>query len=293
MNQAKTLNELWSEGAAFLEDWGLEDARWECRLLLSKLLGLDGVNFLLGLHRPVSDPPTDRLHELLERRKQGEPLQYLIGTVNFMGFEFEVTPDVFIPRPETEILVESLIGRVRLKARDDVSTAIHVLDIGSGCGNIGLSVARLVPQVTVTMMDVSRGAIEVAKRNAVRLGVSQRTHFVEQDVRRGVPLNEGPFDYVVSNPPYIRRNEIPRLMPEVRREPRMALDGGDDGLDFYRVIIERTLPSLNTGGCLAGEIGWGQARAVVKLLALTKGFYRIEVIKDYNGIERVVIAHKI
>ena len=125
MNTAKTLNELWHESTEYLEDWGLEDARWESRLLLSALMGLSGVNFLLGLHRPVETPTSNRLHELLERRTKGEPLQYLIGNVNFMGFEFQVTPDVFIPRPETEILTEALVGRIQTGRRVRLGVALY------------------------------------------------------------------------------------------------------------------------------------------------------------------------
>ena len=292
MKANKTLNELWSEGTEYLEDWGLEDARWESRLLLSAILGLDGVNFLLELYRPVASPHSNRLFDLLERRRKGEPLQYLVGTVNFMGFEFKVTPDVFIPRPETEILVETLVGRIR-RAGSGSSKPVRVLDIGTGCGNISLSVACLAPQASVVAMDVSKRALDVAKKNAKQLGLEQRVSFIRRDLNEGVPPMEGPFDYVVSNPPYIRRSDLPDLPPEVRREPWRALDGGDDGLDFYRILAKHFVNNLGTAGCLACEVGWGQIRSVVKILALTRRFFRIEVIKDYRGIDRVVIAHKL
>jgi release factor glutamine methyltransferase len=289
----KTLNDLWNESARFLEEWGLEDAQWESRLLLSELLELSGVNFLLELHRPLKQAVPNRLQSLLERRVQGEPLQYLVRNVNFMGYEFEVTPGVFIPRPETEILVENLVDRIRNHASHDMSRPVHVLDIGTGCGNISLSLALLVPNAQIISMDVSQDALAVAQRNAKRLGVKGRVEFLHHDIRTGINNQQTTFDYIVSNPPYIKRSDITSLSPEVQLEPHEALDGGDDGLDFFREISNRFAPFLNTPGCLVFEIGWGQACSVVRILAGTRRFFRFDVIKDYCGIDRIVVAHKI
>lgn len=217
------------------------------------------------------------------------PIQYVMGTTEFCGLEFGVDERVLIPRPETEMLVDMAADIVmRRGAR---SGAMSMLDLCTGSGNIAISLmARLTKGLTnckIVASDISRDALEVAGRNALRNGIYGGIEFVASDLFADI---KGQFDIIVSNPPYIARNEFPTLQEEVMREPRIALDGGDDGFDFYRRIASALPAHLKRGGSVVMEIGYGQSGVIGEIISAS-GLFRVAGIKkDHNGIDRVVIA---
>ena len=214
--------------------------------------------------------------QLIEKRAVHIPLQHLTGEQNFMGLDFLVNEHVLIPRQDTEILVEEIMR--------DLHDGIRILDMCTGSGCILLSLLHYSNDCSGVGVDVSEDALVVARQNADRLAEKQAV-FIQSDLFEKV---EGSFDLIVSNPPYIRSQEIAGLMPEVREhEPHLALDGKDDGLHFYREIIKGAMPHLKRGGQLFFEIGYDQGEAVQALLA-ANGYTEIAVVKDYAGLDRVV-----
>lgn len=222
-----------------------------------------------------------RQHSLLEQalslRALGFPLQYILGQIEFFGLNFKVDRRVFIPRPETEILVETAIEKVKGQR-----LRVKVLDIGTGSGCIAISLAKILPQAEITAIDISGDALEVAKENAVSNLVADRISFIQGDALCC-------YDLIVSNPPYIPSADIGDMQKEISYEPRIALDGGADGLDFYRRIIKESPKFLEKDGLLIMEIGFGQREDVVKIASQERRLEILEVIKDYSDIERVVI----
>ncbi|MFH1198647.1 MAG: peptide chain release factor N(5)-glutamine methyltransferase [Candidatus Omnitrophota bacterium] len=234
------------------------------------------------------------ISSVLKRRISGEPLQYILGKTEFMGLEFKVTPDVLIPRPETEILVETAI-KIASGLRSTVY-GLNVLDIGTGSGCIAISLAKSLPQAQITAIDISKRALEIARLNAVLNNVSGCINFIQSDLfpasglRSTVyGLQSTVYSLIVSNPPYIASSEINNLQPEIKYEPRIALDGGCDGLDFYRKIIKGAPRYLKKGGFLIMEMGFNQKGAIENIAQESEDLDVIEIIKDYNNIDRVII----
>ncbi len=230
-----------------------------------------------------------KLADALQRRIGGEPIQYILGSTEFMGFFFTVTPACLIPRQETEILVETAIRYGRTVS--NASRRIDVLDIGTGSGCIAVSLAKSL-ESGVAAVDISEEALRIARANARYHGVEGAIDFVCADFfsagfRRWPP---GFFDMVVSNPPYIPSQQIDTLSIEVRHEPRRALDGGSDGLSFYRMIAGESAVCLKRRGFLLVEIGFDQAEDVRNIFQNSRKFEIIEVIKDYSGMDRVVVV---
>jgi release factor glutamine methyltransferase len=237
-------------------------------------------------HRRISPEACRALSGILKRRASGESLYYILGKTEFMSLEFRVTPDCLVPRQETELLVETVLSA----AAESKSEHLRILDIGTGSGCIAITLARLLPKANITATDISHAALHVARDNALRLGVQDRIDFICSDV---FPLHDSaPYDYIVSNPPYIRTDDINDLSSEVRSEPRIALDGGFDGLDLYRVIVAGVHAYLAPGGMLAMEVGFDQAEAVKQLIVDSKKYKVKQVILDYNSIQRIVVANK-
>ncbi|HEX2946846.1 MAG TPA: peptide chain release factor N(5)-glutamine methyltransferase [Clostridia bacterium] len=237
----------------------------------------------------------------LKKRAQGYPLQYLTGVQEFMSLPFETGPGVLIPRQETELLVETVLRfcEERASSAGPVcggtlsavpvrgGTSLHILDIGTGSGCIAISLAHYLQYCAVTAVDKMEDALTIARRNALKNGVEDRIDFIKGDLFQNVEYKA--FDVIVSNPPYIRSGDIPELMREVRdHEPRTALDGGRDGLDFYREIVKLAPVYMKRGGLLAFETGYDQAGAVASLMS-TK-FVEIKTFRDLSGTERVVSA---
>ena len=233
--------------------------------------------------RSLSPEEHERLEALLQRRVQGEPVQYLLHSACFMGLNFYVDSRVLIPRQDTETLVEAVIVALRQLEKP------RMLDLCAGSGAIGLSVRTLVPGADVTLADCSRDALEVVRENARRLGVDVEIR--HGDLFRAVWHQK--FDLIASNPPYIPTGDLPLLQREVQREPQLALDGGGDGLEFYRRIAADAPEHLNPGGSIYLEVGAGQADAVRALLTERMECAEAGAINDLNGIPRVVWARSV
>jgi release factor glutamine methyltransferase len=245
----------WTE--AYFAGRGIDSPRLDAELLLVETLGLDRVGLYLNFERPVQAGELATFRALVKRRAGREPLAYIVGRTEFWSLPFRVTPAVLIPRPETELLVEEALGRL--------GDGNRLLDVGTGSGALAVALAHERPALAVTAIDVSPLGLALAAENARDNGVAERIRFLQQDLRR---LPDGPFDLVVANPPYIPTGELPTLMPEVRdHEPQLALDGGRDGLDAYRVLAAQADTVLAPGGWLLVEVGSGQAPAVDDLFA--------------------------
>lgn len=213
------------------------------------------------------------------------PVQYIIGRAEFCGLEFAVDERVLIPRPETELIVEAA-KEVFYELRV-TSYGLRLLDLCTGSGNIAISLTKHLTNCKITASDISEDALSVARLNAEKIGVSGRIEFIKSDLFDNLT---GKFDIIVSNPPYIAQYEFPFLPKEVLKEPRIALDGGNDGLDFYRKIISQAPRYLDKNGVLIMEIGFGQRREVENIINGSNVFQMAEVKKDFNGIERVLIV---
>jgi release factor glutamine methyltransferase len=267
----------WTKG--YLAEKGVENSRLEAEWLLCSALGLDRVGLYVNHDKPLSDAELAACRGVVARRARREPLQYILGTQEFMGLEFVVTPAALIPRHDTETLVVEAVKRG--------GTAKRVLDIGVGSGCIAVALAKLLPDAVVCGVDQSAAAIDLAVRNAALHGVV--VTLVQGSLFE--PLGGERFDLIVSNPPYIPTAELATLQPEVREhEPRGALDGGADGLDFYRAIISSAPDHLHAGGWLLVEVGMGQAESVLALFAKAGKFCEFFTAKDPGGIDRVVGA---
>lgn len=280
-----TYRELLTEGSSALS-LALEEereAQLDARLLLEHVCGTSLQTLLLDGERPVTESEAVLYRDLLRRRCSREPLAYILGKWDFMGLEFGVSSDVLIPEQDTENLVEEVMR--------EVCDGDRILDLCTGSGCILLSLLNYSNDSTGVGTDLSEGAIAVAKENALKLGLSERCDWKAGDLFEAVDPGEK-FDIIVSNPPYIRSETIGELAPEVRiHEPRMALDGGDDGLHFYKRIIPEAADYLRTGGMLFLEIGYDQAEQVGALMK-DAGYYEVRTIKDYGGNDRIVCGIK-
>jgi len=254
----------------------------ETEMVFSHVLKCDRAALYLDRNRRLSAHEGRSMAQILKRRCRGESLFYILGAAEFMGFPLRVTPDCLVPRPETEILVEKAVSYA--SAHD----GCRILDIGTGSGCIAVSLARLIAPARITAVDISGAALTVARDNACRAGVASRIDFICADLFPPDPC--GRFDLIVSNPPYVRSDDIDGLSPEVRSEPRIALDGGPDGLAFYRRIIAAAHRHLKPAGALIMEIGSGQSEAVGRMFDASKKYTVKEIIVDYNGIERIMTA---
>ena len=265
----------------FLSSRGVENARLEAEWLLCAATGLDRVGLYLNFEKQLDDEELASYRSMVARRGRREPLQHILGSQEFCGLEFEVTPDVLIPRHDTETLVHEALARM--------PDAQSVLDIGTGSGCIAVSLAKQLPLAAITAIDISGAALTVARRNAERNGVA--IEFLQGSLCE--PVAGRCFDLIVSNPPYIPSRNIEMLEPEVRDfDPPGALDGGADGLDIYRALIPAALSCLNPGGWLLVEIGAGQASDVKQLFRTAGEFGEPITACDPAGIIRVVGAQR-
>lgn len=262
-------------GMQKLKEAQIGEAQLDARLLLEEVCGTDHNTLLCHGDREVSEAEEEQYRKALEQRAVHVPLQHLLGYQDFMGLRFQVNEYVLIPRQDTEILVE--------EAMRYLHDGMRILDLCTGSGCILLSLLHYSNDCEGVGVDISQEALQVAAQNAELLGI--RADFLKSDLYEKVT---GKFDLLVSNPPYIERAVIPTLMEEVREyDPYIALDGGEDGLDFYRRIIGGAQDYLNRGGQILMEIGSGQAKAVSELLS-EAGFKEIDVCRDFAGLDRVV-----
>lgn len=261
----------------------------EVELLFSQVLKKDRISLYLEKDTYLKKHSAKKIGNALKRRINGEPIQYILGRANFFGLEFKVNSDCLIPRPETEILVEKAINMVT-GLRSPVTGKIKILDIGTGSGCIAISLAKNLKVVEITAIDISKDALRIAKENAVYHKVNDKIKFIKGDLFNTHHLSPNAYHLIVSNPPYVSAKEMHDLPVEVRHEPRLALDGGRDGLTFYRKLIKFSPEYLNKNAFLILEIGYKQSNQIKKFLKKTNKFEIIEVLKDYNGIERIVVA---
>ena len=272
------INALLRRATAELDTAGIESARLDAEILLAHVLNCRRLYLYVDADKNVLPEQISRYEKLIEHRTKKFPVAYLTGQREFFGMKFAVTPDVLIPRPDTEILVQVAIEKL-----SKIDSPIF-LDIGTGSGAICISVLKQLKTARAVTVDISAGAIECAKFNAEKFGVDDRINFYVGNLFE--PLCEQKFHAVISNPPYIPTKDLATLQAEVQREPIIALDGGADGLNFYRRIVENAPNFLFNEGFLAVEIGINQASDVKNLMS--ENFTDIEIFCDLSNIERVV-----
>ena len=279
----KTLN--WTK--QYFKDKGLENPSLDAELLLCEVLQCQRINLYVDFERPLSEQELATFKSYVIRRAKAEPLAYILGHKEFLGLDFKVNKATLVPRPETELLVESVVKAAKILKQEG---EVKVLDIGTGSGAIIVSVLTELPKAKGVGVDISIEALKTAKENAELQQLQGRVGFVHSDLFSRIPPDKK-FDIIVSNPPYIPSGTIAELAPDVQQEPRSALDGGKDGLDFYRRIIREAQDHMEKDGLLALEIGYDQGKAVTELCH-TAGFGHVIVRKDYAGLDRMVFALK-
>lgn len=273
-----TVKELLCWGEESLVKASIKEAKLDAWYLMEYSFPIDRVSFLMNSSKDATAEQIEKYKQLIKKRAEHIPLQHLTGVQEFMGYPFKVNENVLIPRQDTEVLVEEVLKSARGK---------KVLDMCTGSGCIVISISKLGNPERAVGVDISKTALEVAKENAASLEAD--VTFVESNLFEQV---EGTFDIIVSNPPYIESAEVDKLMPEVKdHEPRLALDGTEDGLYFYRKIIEEADRYLTEDGQIFFEIGYNQGEAVSELLK-AKGYKEVRVIKDLPGLDRVVTGKR-
>ncbi len=274
--------------AARLREAGIETPRLDAELLLMEAFGWSREDLYRNPEGGLPGPRAERFESLVSRRARGEPVAYLTGSQEFWSLEFRVAPDVLIPRPETEHLVETVLNFLASRPGE-----CHILEVGTGSGAIAVSLAKECARAEFWATDVSAPALDVARGNARRHGVERRIHWLRGDLLAPVRRLPGGFDVLVSNPPYIPSGEIPGLQRDVRDwEPALALDGGADGMDCYRRIVRDGVGHLREGGLLAVEIGVEQGDEVSRLFSAHEELRGVRVRPDYAGLPRVVTAER-
>jgi len=284
--RAWTVRELMKSAMEHLQRKGFEDVRLNVELLLAHALDLQRIQLYLHFDRPLTSEELTNFRSLYERRLKREPVQYIIGSTNFMGLHFAVDSRVLIPRPETETLIEQTM---LLCQRYPSSKTIQVLEVGTGSGNIAVSIAKYIKHAHVTAIDISRDALDVAEMNARMHSVDSQILFSLTDIFDSADeLFQKRFDLLVSNPPYIPKDEWEQLQTEVRDfEPSMALTDGKNGLQFYYRIISLIPDILKSGGGIMLEVGFNQAQKVAREMK-NAGIEQLQIVNDLQGIPRVV-----
>ncbi|MGH7875167.1 MAG: peptide chain release factor N(5)-glutamine methyltransferase [Candidatus Binatia bacterium] len=286
--RSRGLREALAFGVQHLNAAGIATARLDAEVLLGHVLNLSREQIMVSAADRVLDrAQIDRYQELLQLRFARAPLAYLTGRQEFWSLDFQVTPDVLVPRPDTERLVEIAL---MLTSSASVVRPLRILDIGTGSGAVAITLAKESPLAALWATDVSPAALEIARSNASRHGVAERISFFCADLFRPFAAGLDRFDLIASNPPYVRSADIADLAPEVSQwEPRLALDGGADGLDFYRRFAAELSSCLTPGGAIAVEIA-ADTGAQVSELFVGAGYTKVEIFQDYGGRDRVVVA---
>jgi len=281
MTKKMTLLEVLQSTTAYFTNHKIENPRLNAEQLLAHTLRLSRMDLYLEFERNLAENELGPLRDLVKRRGQGEPLQHLLGTVEFCGHTFAIDKRAMVPRPETEELVELLLAEI-----SGQKSEIRILDVGTGSGVIGLSLAVKFPQANVCAIDISEDALSLARENAAQLRLSERVRFQKSDLLENVSER---FDLIVANLPYISMQDRHLLAREVLHDPEVALFGGSSGDELVRELIEQAPAHLEPGGLLALEIGLGQAEGLSHFLR-QKNYHDIELKKDYSGISRFLLA---
>lgn len=261
--------------------------RLDVELLLQKCLGdVDRIYIHMNLNKELTNEQEEKFLSMINDRLNGRPIAYIVEHREFMGLDFYVKEGVLIPRPDTETLVEEIIDLCKDKE-------VNILDIGTGSGAITVSLAKYLSNANLTSFDIADIPLEIGKKNAIKNGVEEKVKFVKSDLFSAIKDKDVKFDVIVSNPPYIRKSDMNTLHIQVKDyEPYNALEGGVDGLDFYRNITKHSNLYLNKGGILAYEVGHDQAQDVAMIMK-NNGYTNIYTKKDIQGIDRVVIGFKL
>ena len=263
----------------------VDSPRLDAEVLLAYVLHCRRLALYVKLKKVLTAEQITRYQNLIKRRLERIPVAYLTGHKEFMGLNFAVTPDVLIPRPDTEVLAQGVIENLYKFNRK-----IKIADLGTGSGAICVSILKFAENVTAAAVDISKKALDIAHFNAEKFNVDDKITFYEGNLFE--PLAGQTFEVIVSNPPYVSTADFKNLQPEIENEPEIALEGGADGLDFYRKIVEAAPKFLSDDGFLAMELGFKQSPAVKKLIEDNGNFKQIEIWKDLAGIERVIAAWK-
>jgi release factor glutamine methyltransferase len=285
--------ELIASAAEYLQKRQLPSPRLDAELLLAHVLNLSRLNLYVNFNQIVEPQKVDLYRELVKKRSNRIPVNYLINCREFMSLELYVDQRVLIPRPETEVLVETIFKLDSNNSNNLNSASQEVLEIGTGSGAIAVSLAVKKPSWKIVATDISYQALYVAQRNAQKHQLLECIAFICANLFEPIKVKDGcgSFDWILSNPPYIPSSEIPKLAPEIKDyEPKVAVDGGEDGLDIIRSLIFQAPKFLKPKGKLAFEIGVGQADKVKKLVDDSGRYANRFVVKDYSGVDRVVVA---
>jgi len=285
-----TIGRLLSWTVEYLGKHEAENPRLDAEVLLAEARGCRRIDLYAAYGEPADEQVRVAFRELVRRRAAGTPVAYLVGKREFYALDFEVTPDVLIPRPETELVVVALLDHVKQRAAGD--SRIDIADVGTGSGVLAVCAAKYVPTARVTAIDISPAALAVARRNAERHGVSERIEFLESDLFSAVPA-DSQFDYIVSNPPYVSTLEMAELAKDVRdHEPEIALYAGDRGTDVVAQLIEQAQGRLKPGSVLLIEISPMIAAAVEQLVRNQPTLELLPTIRDLAGHPRVLQAKR-
>ncbi len=275
------VKELIKYGKKILSENKIEDANIIARTLAEFVLNIDKTQLIINEEKEISEDEKTRYYLALIEIVQGMPIQYITNNQEFMKLNFYVDKNVLIPQPDTEILVEEVINIIN-------DTAVKVLDICTGSGCIGTSIAKYTKNTTITMSDISSRALNIAKSNYIKnMEDTSKVQFIQSDMFKNIKEK---YDIIVSNPPYIESKEINKLEKQVQNEPHIALDGGEDGLQFYRKLANEAPKFLNENGYLCMEIGYNQKQAVIQLLKENKNYKEIYSKKDLSENDRIIIA---
>lgn len=276
-----TIFAVYNDTKRKLEAAGVEDFGFEARVIMRHLTGFDNKKIMLNYNMPLNEFQLKRISEIVTARTAKYPLQYILGTWNFYGYDFYVGDGVLIPRADTETLVDTALELIKDKENPEV------LDLCAGSGAVGISIALKRPDSRCTLVEKYDKAAEFLKKN-IKLNGADNAKFVSGDVLKG-DGNEKEFDLIVSNPPYIKSEELGGLQAEVKYEPQTALDGGIDGLIFYRAIADNYKCAIKKGGSICFEAGVDQSESIAEILRKT-GYKNIDTRKDLSGIDRVVFG---
>lgn len=290
--------EIWTIGKIlkwteeYFQKYNIENPRLDAEVLLGYVLNKERIFLYVHFDQPLDSEELAKFKECIKKRAMKMPVAYITGVREFMGLDFKVTEATLIPRPDTEILVETAMERLGKIAGSETGTGKRFADLGTGSGAICLSILNYMKEIEAVTVDISPKAIAVAKENAEKFAVSDRIEFLEGDFLK--PLeNKGKFTAILSNPPYIPKQDILGLESDVKDfEPMGALDGGIDGLDFYRQLLVKGANYIEDGGFLAIEIGINQSQAILEMAKRNLMWGKVEVIKDLAGIDRCVVLWK-
>ena len=275
-----TIKQAITKGMIMLKSNNVESPKLKARLLLQYVLDKPRQYIIVYDNKEIDKQQQWQYFVNIEKLTKGIPLQHITHRQEFMKMDFFVDENVLIPRPDTEILVEEVI-KIAQKYNSP-----RILDLCTGSGAIAISLKKFVPSADITAVDISEKALEIAQKNAEKL--EAKINFVKSDLFD--KLDNKKFDIIVSNPPYIRKDEIKKLSEEVQKEPKIALDGGEDGLDFYRIIAEQAINYLKTGSFLCFEIGYNQKNDVIKIIEDEQNYKNTYCKKDLYGNDRIIIT---